>query len=162
MKRTEIRTAVSIQQGFTLIELMITVAIIAILASIALPAYQDYVIRAKIPDATSKLALLRTRMEQYFQDNLTYVGADTTPTVALAICPTTANATINSQYFDFSCTSAPTKLAYTIQAVGKSSMLENVLRSCTLIVPPTSSRCRITRKSAICPRTSTKIVRACS
>lgn len=64
------------QVGFTLIELMIVVAIIGILASIALPAYSDYVKRGKAAEATSTLADLRVKMEQYFQDNRTYVGAD--------------------------------------------------------------------------------------
>lgn len=68
--------------GFTLIELMVTVAIVAILASVALPAYQDYVTRGKIPQATTNLSVLRTRLEQYYQDNRTYVGACAANTIA--------------------------------------------------------------------------------
>jgi type IV pilus assembly protein PilE len=58
--------------GFTLIELMITVAIIGILAAIALPAYQQYVLRGKLAEAYSQLASLQLKMEQYYQDNRTY------------------------------------------------------------------------------------------
>lgn len=63
------------QQGFTLIEMMITVAIIGILAAIAIPMYSDYVTRGKIPEATSALASMRIRLEQYYQDNRDY-GSD--------------------------------------------------------------------------------------
>jgi type IV pilus assembly protein PilE len=61
--------------GFTLIEIMIVVAIVGILAAIAYPSYSDYVQRSRIMDATSGLNDVRTRMEQYFQDNRTYANA---------------------------------------------------------------------------------------
>src|SRR6202043_2582899 len=64
----------SIDSGFTLLEVMIVVAIVAILAAIAIPNYSDYVKRGKIIEATSGLSDLRTRYEQYFLDNRTYVG----------------------------------------------------------------------------------------
>lgn len=61
-------------RGFTLIELMIVVAVIAILATIAVPAYQDYILRGYITQATNALSADRIQMEQFYQDNRTYAS----------------------------------------------------------------------------------------
>ena len=61
-------------KGFTLIEVMIVVAIVAVLAAIALPNYSDYIKRGKIIEATSALSDARTRFNQFFLDHRTYVG----------------------------------------------------------------------------------------
>ena len=61
-------------RGFTLIELMITIAIIAILSAVAMPAYNDYVIRSRLASATGGLADGRVRMEQFYADNRGYAN----------------------------------------------------------------------------------------
>lgn len=58
-----------LQKGFTLIELMIVVAIIGILAAIAIPAYQDYTIRAKVTEGLSLAASAKTAIEETYQND---------------------------------------------------------------------------------------------
>jgi type IV pilus assembly protein PilA len=60
-----------IQQGFTLIELMIVVAIVGILAAIALPAYQDYTIRARVSEAAAAAGACKTSVAEYFASKAT-------------------------------------------------------------------------------------------
>lgn len=80
-----------VQKGFTLIEVMIVVGIVAILSAIAIPSYNEYIRRARITEATSALGTMALKMEQFFQDNRTYAGACAAGTVA--VLPTAPNFT---------------------------------------------------------------------
>ncbi len=97
--------------GFTLLELMIVVVVVAILAAVALPSYRDYVTRSQLAEAYTNLADVSTKLELYFQDNRTYVGACAAGTVA----PLPAN----PKHFAFTCPTL-TATTYTVQAAGSS------------------------------------------
>lgn len=97
------------QSGFTLIELMVVVAIVGILAAVAVPRYRDFVRRAAVTEATTFLADLRTKQEQYFLDNRAYGGASGCGTAM----PTTG------KYFALSCTFTAAGGTYTITATGR-------------------------------------------
>lgn len=101
-----------VQKGFTLVELMIVVTIVAILASIGIPAYNDYVLRGKLTEAMTELAAMRVRLEQYYQDNRTYVGGCAAGTVAPL--PT------GTKYFTYTCPTL-TASAFTVNATGVTS-----------------------------------------
>jgi type IV pilus assembly protein PilE len=70
-----------LSNGFTLIEIMIVVAIITILAAVAIPSYRDYILRGQLVDGTTILSTVRADMERYYQDNRRYsnVGAFVAP-----------------------------------------------------------------------------------
>ena len=104
--------------GFTLLELMVTVAIVGILASVAMPSYRDYVRRGQLPEAFTGLADYRVKMEQYYQDSRKY-GA--------GACADGANAPAwntfkpaGATYFTFSCALSNAGQGYTITATGSS------------------------------------------
>lgn len=107
------------QRGFTLIEVMITVAIIAILAAVALPSYSAYVLRARVTDAIKGLSEGRLKMEQYYQDFRTYTTGGATDSCQAAAGP--APTPKDTQSFTFLC-SGRSATAYTITATGIGSM----------------------------------------
>ncbi len=133
------------KNGFTLIELLVTVAIVGILASFGIPAYRDYIIRSQATEGITALSDMKVKLEQYFQDNRTYIGACATGT--LAPVPT------GLKYFTVSCptlsddgyiiraTSAETGFTYVVDEANSRS---------TTAAPtnyPTSATCWVTSKT---------------
>jgi type IV pilus assembly protein PilE len=111
MKRTASR-----QRGFTLIEVMITVAIVAILAAVALPFYQDTIRRGKLVDVAVRLGDMRTQQEKWFIDNRTYQAVPASGSnCGIPNPPAGAK-----DPFQIIC-SAPTPTTYTITATGQAS-----------------------------------------
>lgn len=97
--------------GFTLIEVLIVVAIVAILASIALPSYTAYIQRSKVPAGLDALQAYFTRMEQRFQDSGTYADSGN---CALAL-PTVPN-------YAITCAISGGGTGYTATATGSGTL----------------------------------------
>lgn len=146
------------QLGFTLIEVMITIAIIGILASVAVPAYTEYLLRAKLTEAFTALSDSRVKMEQSFQDNRRYA------TVAGGtICPAAALST-GLKYFTITCAVTPAAGAvdafYTLTATGNTGSptalfaytitSANVKATTATKWSTTSTTCWLAKKSGEC------------
>ncbi|MDR2173572.1 MAG: prepilin-type N-terminal cleavage/methylation domain-containing protein [Burkholderiales bacterium] len=102
------------ESGFTLVEVMVTVAIIGILATIAYPSYRDYLIRGRIPEGLTLLSNERIVMEKFLADNRSYqVGG-------VHAC---ARYPVRTKYFDVACDGTETAQTYTLQATGTGSMV---------------------------------------
>lgn len=142
-------------KGFTLIEVMVTVAIIGILAAIALPSYTDYVKRGKIVEAPGNLADIRVKMEQYYQDNRNYAGTQCSSACGVA-CPDT-------KYFTYTCAVSSANQAYTMTAKSKASVGLGPVDAFTYTVTETNAKattkfddvtqtaaCWLTRKGDSC------------
>lgn len=134
------------ERGFTLIEILVVVAIVGILSAIAVPAYQDYVIRARLTEAFSALGSIPTAAEDYWNTNSphTYAGFDRMPP--------------NSTNFTYALSGA-TASAYTVTATGAGPVAGFVYtidqngNRATTAAPSgwgTSTSCWIDRKGAQC------------
>lgn len=134
--------------GFTLIEVMIAVAVVAILTAVALPSYRDYVTRGKLSEAYGILTSYSLQLAQYYQDNRTYLNVCTT----LGL-PTSTN-------FSYSCTTQ-SAIAYVVQAQGNSGgpvagftfTIDNAGARATSAAPSgwsTSASCWINSRSGSC------------
>ena len=139
------------RRGFTLVELLVVVAVIGILSAIAVPQYSDYVTRSKITEATATLSEHRVRMEQFFQDNRTYAGACTAGTVA---------PTPTGRYFTYACSNLAAT-TYTVTATGVASQgmdgfvftINQANTRATTGVPTgwaTNTNCWVTKKGGVC------------
>lgn len=107
------KSGCAVQRGFTLIELMIAVAIIGILAAVAYPSYAEHVRRGKIAAALGEMSATRVRLEQYYQDHRNYGSTASACGVALPSAPG----------FGFSCAwgAGGTSQSFVLTATGQAS-----------------------------------------
>lgn len=137
------------QAGFTLIELMIAVAIVGILTAVALPSYKNYMTRTRLTEAFTSLAAVQPKMEQHWANNRSYAGFDA---AGLRLMPS------NSANFTYTLTTG-TASAYLVTATGRGSAADfiftidqNGSRATTRV--PTgwtrSDTCWVDRKEGTC------------
>lgn len=146
----------NMQKGFSLVELMIVVAIVGILASVAIPAYSDYVLRGKFAEAYSSLGSTRVRLEQFYQDNRNYGSTAAACGVAMPASP-------DVKYFTFSCDwgAGGTNQFFTVTASGVAAQgtggfaftIDQNNSKATTAVPAgwaTNATCWVTKKGGVC------------
>jgi type IV pilus assembly protein PilE len=105
------------QAGFTLVELLIAIAIVGILAAVAIPSYRDYVRRGQIPDALASLSDYRIKLESYYQDYRSYgkgdgkCGGESTASWKDFVAPAGSK-------FSFECVTGDSAQRFTVRAKG--------------------------------------------
>lgn len=114
------RLAATPHRGFTLIEVMIVVAIIAILAGVAMPQYKDYVTRSRLADAATGLATMRAQMERYYQDNRTYANSGS----FVSPCNSAGDASRTFGNFVISCAGKLSPTEFKLRATGNGPVSE--------------------------------------
>lgn len=115
------------EYGFTMIELMITVAVVSLLATIALPSYRQYVDRARRLDAQTTLLEAAQFMERFYTQNGTYANA--TLPAGLAVSP--AGSTGAKVLYNITLAPAPTATAYNLQATPNNGQVNDACGNLT-------------------------------
>lgn len=131
------------QRGFTLLELMISVAVIGILAAIAMPAYDSYITKSKIKAAQADLVGLGLSLENFYQKQLTYPTVTTSATAdtqcvaynGTKSCTSSSWKPSQSADFTYSITDAKAK-SYQLQAVGTTGKVNG----CTVLLSSDNTR----------------------
>lgn len=154
MNKVTMRRTGRRQTGFTLIELMIAVAIVGILSAVALPAYNDYILRGKLIEASTTLSTVRANMEQYYQDNRTYLSGTAPITSPCAALPALKNfsltcPTLTASTYTITATGTagvPSQFIYTIDQTGTQTSKVSTAWDSTA----TTFQCWIMKKGATC------------
>ena len=137
------------QSGFTLVELMIVVVVIAILSAIAVPSYTQYVIRSRLTEAFSALASAQSSAEQFWSNNRTYVGFNTSN----AFPPATANFTYTLPIASTSTFTITATAVATSPVKGFAFTIDQNGNKATTAVPSgwtSSTTCWIFKKGGVC------------
>jgi type IV pilus assembly protein PilE len=145
--------------GFTLLEVMITVAIVGILAAIALPSYDYFITRSRIIEATTALGDISSQMEKYYMDNRRYDSGGACGVTTLSVDPIAQFNSNPSRTFDISCPAASVSATtYVLQAdgIGPMSGFQFTINQQKVKATPatpwsvTSTNCWVNRKDGTC------------
>lgn len=135
--------------GFTLIELMVAVAVVGILALIAFPSYSEQILRGRLTDATNGLSVLQVRMEQYYLDSRTYIdGPCATPTKSGTFTIACSSLTAHDYTVTATGTGPTAGFVYTVDATG--DLHTTALPASWGSVPSGGYPCWVTRKGQTC------------
>ncbi|MGL4222307.1 MAG: pilin [Shewanella sp.] len=131
----------AVNKGFTLIELMIVVAVIGVLAAIAIPQYQNYVAKAELGSALSTLASLKTNVEDQLAKDGTFPAAkDAAEAVALLGAPEPSNGKITSVKGD----DGNGSIIFTFDSSGNSEKINGAIVTLTRTAGTSAWSCGIT------------------